>query len=172
MFYKFVKLITIGVLLIVVSCVEKKEQKFSIAELGKPAPDFALKDINGNIVHLKELKRKVIIIEFWATWCHACKQTASALERLYERYKDRGLQVLGITIDRGFGAKNNVIQFVKTNGQQYPILWDDGQTSKVYRVIRIPITYVLDERYIIKEIIVGYAKSYEEKLNNIIKELL
>jgi cytochrome c biogenesis protein CcmG/thiol:disulfide interchange protein DsbE len=95
---------------------EGTEEALEPAEIGKKAPPFALEDLGGRTVRLSDHEGSVVVIDFWATWCHACKDAAPALERLHRKYGERGLVVLGITLDSGFRAEENVRGFAKKHG--------------------------------------------------------
>ncbi|RMG03314.1 MAG: TlpA family protein disulfide reductase, partial [Nitrospirae bacterium] len=165
-------ILSLVTLLFTLSCKKGSEKAFVNAEIGKPAPNFALKNLEGRQVSLSDFKGKVVVIEFWATWCHACKETAPVLVSLYEKYKEQGLVVIGITLDTGYGAEENVRKFVEIHNQKYPILWDDKITSKAYGAIKIPVTYVLDRDHIIRQEIIGYIKGYGEKLEEAVRKYL
>ncbi len=160
------------IMVVMVSACKVTAPEMEQAETGKPAPGFSLKSLDGKVISLSELKGKVVILDFWATWCHACKEAAPVLERIYEKYRDRGVVLLGITLDTGYGAEDNVRAFVKRYGQNYPILWDNKKTGKAYGAIKIPITYVLDRNLVIRKKIVGYARGYEELLEEAVKEVI
>ncbi len=151
---------------------ERGPGEIQIVQMDSEAPLFSLKGLDGKTYSLVDFRGRVVVIEFWATWCHACKETAPVLEALYESYKDRGLIVIGITMDSGYGAEENVREFVKRHNQTYPILWDDDRVSRAYQAIQIPLTYVLDRDLIVRKKIVGYTSEYQQILEETIKELL
>jgi peroxiredoxin len=164
--------IVLLIVVVMVSACKVKAPEMEQAETGKAAPDFSLKSLDGKVIRLSELRGKVVVLDFWATWCHACKEAAPALEGLYEKYRERGLLILGITLDTGYGAEDNVRTFVKMHNQNYPILWDDKKTSKAYGAIKIPITYVLDRNLVIIKKIVGYVRGYGEILEEAVREVI
>jgi thiol-disulfide isomerase/thioredoxin len=98
---------------------------------GKPAPDFTLKDTAGRKVSLAEYKGHPIIVNFWATYCEPCKLEMPWFEQLQEKYKGRGLVILGIDQDQGL-AQKEVVAAAKNLGIGYPILMPDGAISKKY----------------------------------------
>ncbi|MGC9125609.1 MAG: peroxiredoxin family protein, partial [Caldisericaceae bacterium] len=110
------------------------------------APDFSWKDTSGNVVKLSELKGKVILIDFWATWCGPCKMTIPHVEALYERYKDnKNVVVLGISVDDPSTAQS-VPAFIKQNGMQYLVVSDsNGSVSSLYGVSSIPRFFIIDK---------------------------
>lgn len=164
--------IVLVVLAALLASCEKGEPPRQPAEIGKKAPPFALKSLEGKTVRLSDFEGKAVVIDFWASWCHACRDAARVLESLHEKYEDKGLVVLGITMDTGFRAEENVRAFIEKYGKTYPLLWDDGRTSKTYRVINIPITYVLDKDHVVREIFTGFLPGYGEKIEAAVAPLL
>jgi len=81
-------------------------------------PDFALEDVHGKIHHMKEWDGKVVMLNFWATWCPPCQREMPAFVQLYENYKDQGFTIIGVAVDE----KQPVIDFIDPLGVDYPIL--------------------------------------------------
>ena len=107
-----------------------------------PAPDFTVPRLGAASVNLKELRGRLVFLNFWATWCLPCKEEMPAMERLYQRYKSRGLVVLGISVDRNGPA---VEPFVKRLGLTFPIGLDpDMAVADRYRVRALPSTFLID----------------------------
>jgi peroxiredoxin len=109
---------------------------------GKKAQDFALPTLDGKIVRFSDLKGKVVLLTFWASWCPACRLEMPKLEEVHRRYKDRDLAVLTVAIDtRG---KKSVYPFAKGFGFTFPILLDPkNDIMDRYRVNLIPTTFVV-----------------------------
>ncbi len=80
------------------------------AVVGNPAPDFTLADLDGNQVSLSDFRGKTVFINFWATWCPACREEMPEIEALYQQYKDKGVVVLGVDI---LETEGEVHQFVE-----------------------------------------------------------
>ena len=92
--------------------------------VGQAAPDFTLKDLNGNRVSLSDFKGKVVVLNFWATWCGPCRVEIPHIDALYQKYKDQGLVVLGINAERNH---EKVEEFAKAK-VSYTVLLD-GETQ-------------------------------------------
>ena len=136
---------------------------------GSPAPGFTLKDLSGRSFSLSDTRGKVVILDFWATWCPPCRMEIPHFQALYEEYKDEGLVVVGIALDRGGAAA--VKPFIESNGVSYPILIGDQNVQASYGGIRgIPTTFIIDRHGRIMEKLVGYRS--KEVFESKIKDLL
>ncbi len=119
------------------------------------APSFALQDLDGKTVSLSDFKGKVVVLDFWATWCPPCVKEIPHFIELHEQYKDKGFAMVGISLDReGVGVVKSFVQKYQVN---YPILMTDGQVDKAYGGIpSIPTTFVIDSVGNIRQKYVGY----------------
>jgi peroxiredoxin len=138
-----------------------KEVKTRIDELSKPkaateigdvAPDFSAPNPEGKVVSLKESLGKVTIIDFWASWCGPCRKENPNMVALYNDYKDKGLNIIGVSLDRPGKADdwkqaiaNDKLTWTHISNLKH---WEDP-IAKMYRVEGIPATYVLDEKGVI-----------------------
>jgi len=119
------------------------------------APDFALPDLEGNIVKLSDFEGKVIILDFWATWCPPCVQEIPHFVELYEKYQDNGFQMIGIAISSG--SVENVKKFATEHGINYLILMGNREVARKYgRVNAIPTTFLIDREGRIVNKYIGY----------------
>lgn len=108
----------------------------------KPAPEFALKGSSGKSVHLGDYRGKVVLLDFWATWCHGCKEEIPWFADFSRRYSQQGLTVVGISMDDD-GWKV-VTPFVKSVGIPYLIVLGDAATAKAYSIQSMPDTFLID----------------------------
>ncbi len=107
------------------------------------APQFALKDLTGHTLRLKDLKGKVVLLNFFATWCAPCRQEIPDLERLYKRFNDQGLEIVGISLDMEGAPLLN--PFVQHYGITYPIVLGTREVVVDYGGIRgIPTSFLID----------------------------
>ena len=151
--------------------VSSVDSKLAAQEVGLKAPPFSLKDIQGTTVRLEDFRGHVVIIDFWATWCHECEDVAPELDRIYRKFRDKGLIMLGISCDTGGGRIKDVTSFVKKYNLTYTILMDDGKANKLYKIIGLPVTLILDKNHVIIEKYIGNVSGFESKLNNILEKL-
>ncbi len=109
----------------------------------KAAPDFSLQSTDGKTVSLKDYKGKIVILDFWATWCGPCRKGIPDLISLQDRYKN-DLRVIGISLDTS--TKDDVIPFAKKMNINYPVVYgNDNITSDYGGIEAIPTTIVIDQ---------------------------
>jgi peroxiredoxin len=109
----------------------------------KTAPDFSLQDIKGNMVNLADFRGKSILLNFWATWCEACKEEMPSMQRLYDTLSDQGVEVVAISIDRR--NFDRIKEYAEEYNLTFPILWDpDQKVRKHYYIMGLPTTYLID----------------------------
>lgn len=107
-----------------------------------PAPDFTLTTLDGDTIRLSDLRGKVVVINFWASWCGPCRVEAPALQTVYERYRDRGVEFLGVAwTDTERGARAFIAEF----NQTYPNGLDLGtKLAELYRIQGVPETFIVN----------------------------
>ncbi|HOJ02385.1 MAG TPA: TlpA disulfide reductase family protein [Bacteroidota bacterium] len=115
------------------------------AQVGKQAPPFSLENTEGKTVKLEDLKGKVIVLNFWATWCPPCRAEIPDFIKVYDKYKSKGVEILGVSLDhKGWEV---VRPFVKSNKINYPVLLGDQRIAQAYGNIRsIPTTFIIDRK--------------------------
>lgn len=138
------------------------------------AYDFSWKDTNGNTVRLSELKGKVVLLDFWATWCGPCKMTIPYVEQLYEDYENKGVEVIGVNLDQGV-EESTIIEFVKEKGMKYLVIRDaSGNVSSKYGVTSIPRFFFIDKQGRIANVVIGYKddmyQAFSEELDKLLEE--
>jgi len=111
--------------------------------IGRVAPDFSLKTLDGKTLTLSDLRGKAVVLNFWATWCPPCKVELPWFVDLQKQYGPQGLQVVGISEDEG--GKDKVAAFVKEMGVNYTIAVDDNSVSEKYGDVEdLPTTFYID----------------------------
>ncbi len=121
-------------------------------EVGDRAPNFTLPDLSGKSVSLSDFRGHVVILDFWASWCPPCRASMPTLHKYYEEFKDRGLVLLGVSLDR---SAEDARSFLEANGYHDLIaLWGSVSASqgvaREYGIYGIPHTFVLDPNGVIR----------------------
>jgi cytochrome c biogenesis protein CcmG/thiol:disulfide interchange protein DsbE len=133
------------------------------------APAFALRDLEGKVVRLGDYRGRVVIVDFWATWCGPCRRELPHLKALHERYGKRGLVVLGISVDHQ--GTDVVRSFVRKHAVTWPTLMADEAVLAAYGDVRaIPTKFVIDRQGRIAGRMMGYVP--EERLEAAVRPLL
>jgi thiol-disulfide isomerase/thioredoxin len=113
---------------------------------GAPAADFTLPDEGGRGTSLSSLRGKVVLLDFWATWCGPCRQSMPKLQKLHETYARQGLVVIGLNIE---GRSEAVDTYIRSNGYTFQFLFDSGnwrsKTAGLYGVHSIPRSFLIDK---------------------------
>jgi thiol-disulfide isomerase/thioredoxin len=129
--------------------------------LNKPAPDFNLKDFDGNFVKLSDLKGKVVVVDFWATWCGPCKMSFPALQKVVNKYKDNP-DILILALDTWEREKSDaekeqkVKAFIADNKYTFKVLFDDLDIVSKYEVTGIPTKFIIDKNGMIQFKTIGF----------------
>jgi cytochrome c biogenesis protein CcmG/thiol:disulfide interchange protein DsbE len=110
----------------------------------KPAPEFALKDRSGKTVTLQKYRGQVILLDFWATWCHGCKEEIPWFSEFQRKYRAKGLTVVGVSLDDD-GWKV-VKPFLAAAKLPYRIVLGDDGTAKTYGIRIMPDTFLIDRQ--------------------------
>jgi peroxiredoxin len=141
-------------------------------QIGKLAPVFELTDVNGKKVSLADFKGKVILINFWATWCGPCKAEMPSLNKLFLAFKSDGFVVLSISVD---SSEKPVQAILKEQSIAFPVLMDKEQDVyfDLYGVLGLPTSFLIDRDGIIRDKIRGErewdAPDMKEKIGTLLK---
>jgi peroxiredoxin len=135
------------------------------------APDFSLRDLDGNVRRLASFRGQVVLLNFWATWCPPCRTELPLMEALYQAYKDHGFEVLAVSSD-GQGAE--VVQpFVSQHHLSFTTLLDaTGQVTLLYGVTSLPTSYLLDREGRLVTVAIGSHDWANADARALIKSLL
>lgn len=160
---KFLGILTVGIALLTTAACTKS----GALDIGSSAPDFTLKDTDGNTVKLSDFKGRAVILNFFASWCPPCRQEIPDFIELQKAYGDKGFSFVGVALVSLSDAKD----FAQKYGINYPILIDDGKVSNVYGPVRsIPTTFIIDKDMKVVKFYIG-ARS-KDVFENDIKELV
>jgi len=145
------------------------EPKQASADL---APTFALNDIGGAKIDLASYRGKVVVLDFFATWCEPCRMLAPELKSFYDRHKGNGVVVIAVSIDEGPDAIKEVTSYRKEFGLTYPIVMDNGQVGRMFGVFSLPTTIIIDADGRIRNKHLGIPDNYAKVLEAEISPLL
>jgi cytochrome c biogenesis protein CcmG/thiol:disulfide interchange protein DsbE len=136
------------------------------------APDFNLKTLDGKTLQLSALKGKVVLLDFWATWCPPCKAEIPHFKELYDQYRGKGLEIIGVALDEG--GEKDVAPFAQQNQINYPLAAAGAQQlAQAYGGVRgIPTTFLIDKQGKIAKKYVGYQDKqvFEKEIQALLAE--
>jgi peroxiredoxin len=139
--------------------------------VGKPAPDFSLATNNGQgTVKLASLHGKVVIVDFWATWCGPCKESFPKLQELYTKYKPN-VEIVGVSQDEDAGP---IAEFGKSHGDvKFPLGFDDKKSiAGQWKPPTMPTSFIIDKNGIVRFVHVGFNDGDEAEVEKELKQLL
>ena len=135
------------------SCAQSSSDMEGVAEIDKAAPDFTLLDLGGQEVSLEQFKGKIVLLDFWATWCVPCQMTMPLLERLQKEYSSDLVQ-LAVNM---YEPIDLVREYARSQGLHAPVLLDEeGSVSYTYRVGGIPTQVLIDRGGIVRFVQEGF----------------
>jgi peroxiredoxin len=135
------------------------------------APSFTIPDLTGKPVSLSDFKGKVVLLNIWATWCGPCKREIPSLDRLYHMRKDKGLEIVAVSVDRT--PVSGVATFVANYQMSFPVLHDNrGEVGQKYWAKSIPSSFLLDKNGVIKWKVIGSIEWDEAQVISRIDQIL
>ncbi len=141
------------------------------AERGAMAPSFELPNLAGGRLKLSDFKGKVVMVNFWATWCPPCREEMPSMEKAYQEYKERGFVVLAVNVDRTRGAP--VEEFIRELKLTFPVLLDPGEaTKKSFGVRGLPQTVLIDRGGRVARHVYGSLDWFGGPARRVIEQLL
>jgi len=142
----------------------------SAATIAQAAPDFTLPSAAGPNLRLQEQRGRVVMLNFWATWCGPCKREMPQLNRLYTKYRASGFVLMGVNVD---DDPLNAIGVSTKLGVQFPVVFDSAKkVSKLYDLGTMPSTVLIDRDGHVRYIHKGYKDGFEDMYDEQIAELL
>jgi peroxiredoxin len=140
--------------------------------IDQPAPAFATKTPDGKDITLAEFKGKVVMLDFWATWCGPCMQAIPAVQRLSEQFKDQPVAIIGVNRDKP-GDEAKVKKTIERKALTFFQAMDmPGTIAKSYKVSAIPALILIDKEGVVRSVHVGYGPGEEKMLAAEIEKLL
>jgi len=126
---------------------------------GARAPEFRLAGLDGRPKSLSDYRGRVVLLDFWATWCDTCREELPDLIRLYQRFRGNRFELLGVSVDEGGASR--VGRFARAVGLPYPVLLADYATVESYEISPIPVKFLVDQNGIIYRKYLGAADPAE-----------
>jgi peroxiredoxin len=121
--------------------------------VGSPAPEIVLKDLQGRDVKLSDLRGKVVLVNFWATWCKPCKEEMPAMQASYDKLRDKGFVVLAVN---ELEDTARVAEHIRTHGHTFEVVMDhNNEVANMYGVVGLPASFLIDPQGIVRERISG-----------------
>jgi peroxiredoxin len=160
-------------ILALLSCTKKSvDHAPGTAAAGKHAPDFTATDLTGKEIRLSDFAGKVVVLEFWATWCPPCRSSIPGLVALQNRYGDRNMTILAVSADEGRDLPKKLADFSREHHINYPVLLGSDEISRAYNVRSIPVVYLIDKTGRIVSRHIGAIEDSDDSLSKQIQTLL
>src|SRR5579871_935594 len=121
---------------------------FAVAEVGQPAPALVVPELNGQTFDLSALRGKVVVINFWATWCQPCRQEMPALNAFYRQYHSQGLEMIGLSADRPH--ERSTVATVMQSFNYPAAMLDDAKDDDFGDPDSLPVTFIIDGNGIVR----------------------
>jgi cytochrome c biogenesis protein CcmG, thiol:disulfide interchange protein DsbE len=135
---------------------------------GAPAPAFSLPTRSGEQVSLESLKGKVVLVDFWASWCGPCQKSFPWLAQLHQRYADKGLVIVAVNLDKKREAAE---VFLHANAAPFLVAFDPaGKTADAYKVAAMPSTYLIGRTGVLELTHVGYDPKKSAEIESLIQK--
>jgi cytochrome c biogenesis protein CcmG, thiol:disulfide interchange protein DsbE len=135
-----------------------------------PAPDFTLPQLDGGDLRLSAYRGKVVLLDFWATWCDPCREEIPHFVELQQRYASSGLQIIGVSMD---DSSDPVRPFYQQFHMNYPVVMGTAQTGELYGgVLGLPITFLIgrDGRIYAKHIGATSLEAFEKEIRSLLQK--
>lgn len=142
---------------------------------GKPLPAFSMKLLTDKVITNKDLMGKVVVIDFWATWCGPCKAAAPKLDAMYKELAGKGFEIIGANLaERGQDGKptqtkDNAVAYVKEHGYAYAFTYANDNLGKEWKVPGYPTFFIVGRDGVVKEVMVGFN---EARMREVVKQLV
>jgi peroxiredoxin len=137
---------------------------------GKPAPDFTLDSRGGKPLSLADYKGKVVMLNFWASWCVPCKQEMPLLESIHKKYGKMGFTMIGVNVEPDSKAANQVLEKIPVS---FPIVYDkESKVSRLYDVSGMPSSVIIDRKGQVRLLHRGYKPGDENAYLDSIRALI
>ena len=152
---RFLLLVALGAVVALTACTKKEAAKApGPLQENSPAPAITVNSLNGKPLNLSDLKGKVVILNFWATWCPPCREEIPSMMKLNSAMAGKPFQMVAVSIDEG--GQPAIESFFKTSGFSLPAYTDpDNRAAKAYGITGVPETFVIDKNGILLKKVIG-----------------
>ncbi len=158
---KFLSSVILCILVILSGCAKAPENL---------APDFTLASSKGGNIQLEDLRGKVVMLNFWASWCGPCREEMPLLDQLHQRYQSQGFVLLGVNTDADVAQANKLLEEIPVD---FPVVYDTaGHASNAYGVDAMPTTILIDKEGKLRFRHRGYSPGDENDYERVINELV
>lgn len=150
---------------------DSAEKQGTGIEEGDTAPDFTLKNLQGEHLKLSDFRGKNVLLNFWASWCGPCEVEMPEMQRYYEDHKDEDFTILAVNVTESEASISNVSSFVNDYGLTFPVVLDvESDAANTYEASRLPTSYFIDKQGVIRHQVIGPVNTdmigkYIERMN-------
>ena len=149
---RLISIFVLTCILLLAACSRKETPRLALE--GRPAPDFTVMDLAGRETRLSDLRGKIVLINFWATWCPPCREEVPSLAALNRIMTGKPFRMLAMSIDEG--GKEAVEAYFRQSGNELPACLDtNGAVGRMYGITGVPETFVIDRKGVIIKKIIG-----------------
>jgi peroxiredoxin len=139
-----------------------------VSDLDQPVPALQIQLLDGRVVNLEQLRGKVVLVNFWATWCPYCRHEMPAMEEFYADYRDQGFEILALSQD---DAAAPVVEFMTKENYHFPVAMAEASVAAAFGgVSRLPTSFVIDKRGLVRHKISGQV--HYPRLKALVEPLL
>jgi cytochrome c biogenesis protein CcmG, thiol:disulfide interchange protein DsbE len=161
--------ILLSVILMAVMLLSVPPLSFAVIQKGQPAPPIKVTTTSGQLLTLANYKGRVLVIDFFASWCQPCTKSIPHIIELNRKYGKQGLQILGLSLDED---KNDLIDFITPKKLNYPVALANEELQTEYGLHSIPTIVLIDKKGIVVEKYMGLTDETAIKIEATIKRLL
>jgi cytochrome c biogenesis protein CcmG, thiol:disulfide interchange protein DsbE len=160
-----IMVLTVGLILVLYSSIHEK-----LVNVGDSAPNFSITAENGRPISVSNFGGKVLVLNFWATWCDTCMVEMPSLNKFAADFKDKGVVVLGVSVDKDANAYKN---FIRRLDPAFLTARDpDMKINMEYGTVQYPETYIIDSRGKVVNKIISSANWTDDKMVSYVQSLL
>ncbi|PLX41422.1 MAG: hypothetical protein C0608_05665 [Deltaproteobacteria bacterium] len=163
---KFLPLIILAAFFLAAGCSDSTNK--AKPKSSKPVPNWTLPTVDGGTLSYNDLKGKVILIDFWATWCPPCRAAIPHLNKIYNENKENGVIFVGMSLDNN---PDDVKNFLSRTPVDYPIVFSDRKTMMDFGVSPIPRVFVIDRNGVIQGDFTGYDPYIGDAIEKVVIRL-